>query len=423
MTKPAPLVNDPGGWYTLLKLPAPAAVRVTAVAIFVLHLIRSSFNPLGGQDNALVVNANRKIFDGVSPYLDERFLYPPSSIPFVLPETLLDAAFLRHISPFIVGSFLLIGWVACLKTFEVGLWSWLGTLPMGAATFFLPANGMASLGSWTAPVAAASGVAILLMSRQRWIAAAIVIGISIAVKPMLMPFAFIFVLTRRWKSLAVAAVIPIAICAAMIPFIPNPELFFTKTIPFIVGGQDSYTVIHDSSLPVVLPRLGIPDPIITSVRVFTAVTCLSAAILRWRSPGDLRLRIVEVSGILMIGTFLISTPAFPHYAMIVVPALVASVVVVGSVARRSWFWLALLPLTVFFELPFIDYPDDAGTWRALKPLLSFTLLLLVFSTSIDWKLVLGRRAPKLVQKGSGSGTPNAHLTAEHQAAVQRALDG
>ncbi|WP_433605581.1 glycosyltransferase family 87 protein [Dactylosporangium sp. CA-139114] len=355
----------------MLKSRAPWVVLAGAYALLVQELVRISLTgQMHTMDNLLVVDAVRRLLGGGSPYESDRFLYPPSSVPFALVLTPLSDTQLERLFPWGLAVLLLVGWWAALRLFGVGLRSWLGVAGVAAFALFNPAVSVVELGNWTAPVAALMAVALLLMGRGRWLAAGVVIGVSIAVKPMLVPIGLVFLLARKWRGLAAAAGIPVVACAVVTPLLPEPELFFTRTLPFLLGGQDEFARPYDSSLPAMLPRIGIDGAPLVVVRVAVLAVAVATAVLRWRNGGDERLRLVDTSAIVMIGTFLVSTPAFGYYPLVVLLPLVASVVVRGSAARSVWFWVASVPLVRPLQFIGVDFLDGghAGYRQAAKPL-------------------------------------------------------
>ena len=347
---------------------------------------------VASMDNLLVVKAVRHLTDGVSPYVEKRMLYPPSSIPFALPELPFSDGQIRVGSPWVVGLLLLGMWWAVLRMFDVSLRSWLGVLGIAAVPVFIPAGHLADTASWTAGVAFLLGVALLLMSREHWVWAGAVIGVSIAAKPMLIPLGLIFLLARKWRGFALAAGLPLLICAVVVPFLPQPKLFFTKTVPFLLHGQDSFSQPYDSSLPAMLPRFGVDgSTVITLARLAVLVLMVAVAVLRWRQGGDERVRLVDTSAVLMVGTFLVMSPSFDHYAMVVVPPLLASVVVRGSVARSVWFWISLLPFVRGINWYWIDF-ENSNQWahRYAYKTLAWILILLALLAVRAWR---GRHTP------------------------------
>lgn len=365
---------------------APWPVPIIAVLLAAQALWRESLRRGSSMDNLFVVRAVRYLLDGVSPYTSERFLYPPSSIPFALIQAPVGDSTIRVLSPWVCGLLLLIGWFAVLRMFDTSLFSWLGVAGVAAFPAFIPGTHLVALGSWTAIVACLTGVAFLLMSRDRWGWAGAVIGLSIAIKPMLMPIGLIFLLARRWRGFALAAGLPVLACAVVLPLLPDPGLFFTKTLPFLLGGQDDFARLYDGALPAMLPRAGIDNSlVITGVRAAVLALAIAVAVLRWRRGDDERLRIVESSAALMVGTFLVMSPSFDHYAMVVVPAMLASIVLPGSLARSLWFWIAMLPWARWIYWPGVDFADGgAAAHRQSVKTLAWTLLLLATLTAAAW---------------------------------------
>lgn len=322
---------------------APWSALVLAYAVFALVPVWAARRTDSGEDNLIVVRAARHLLDGVSPYADKRFVYPPASLLFGLAEAPFPDSVLRHLSPFACAALVLAGWWAALRLFEVSPRSWLGVLSVGGAALFAPFVNVVVLGSWTAPVAALACAALLLAGRERWLLAGAAVGLSIAIKPMLVPLGLVFLLARRWGGFALAAGIPAALSAIMLLVVPDRGRFFTDTVPFLLGGQDEYARPFDVSLGAILPRLGIDGAPVLAARLLLAAVAIAGAVLRWRAPGRTDLRLVETSAILMLGTFLVSSPGFDHYVLLVLPPLLASAAVPGSAVRTAWFWLALVP--------------------------------------------------------------------------------
>jgi arabinofuranan 3-O-arabinosyltransferase len=368
----------------LVRRPAPWTARIAAYVVFLLfNLVAMSLTPISGKDDTLIVDAARNLLHGQSPYLSDRFLYLPSSLPFALVQTVLPDHRLVWVLPFAGGALLLVAWWAALRLFDVGLGSWLGVLGVVAFGFLGPPSSVVYLGNWASACAAGAAVTLLLMGRGRWLAAGVALGVSIAIKPMLVPLGLLFLLHRRWAGFAAAAGIPVVMSAAVLAVIPRPGLFFTKTLPFLFGGQDEYARPYDSSLQAILPRLGVGPHWVAAARVAVALATVATAVLRWRAGGEPRLRLVETSAILMIGTFAVATPTFGYYPIVVVPTLVASVVVTGSVARSGWLWLGMAPQSQVTPMPWIDFPqfDQVSVRQAFKPVLwmAVTGVLLVVS--------------------------------------------
>ena len=337
-----------------------------------------------GMDNYFVVKAARRLLDGSAPYADKRFLYLPSSVIAALPEAFLSDRLLRPLVPAATAGGVLAGWWFSLRIFQVPLGSRLAVLVAGGLAYFAPFRSLVLLGNWTAFSAAALPLALLLALRSRWVWAGVVVGVAIATKPMLVPVALIFVFARRRAALVVAAAVPAGLSLLAGLAMPAPGYFFTKTLPFLLRGQDVYARPFDASLPSVLTRIGLPERVALGVAAVLAAAGVLAAWLRWRAGGPEPLRLVETGTMLMLAAFLVSRPSFDHYVLVVLPLLLASLPVVASAPRSPWFWIAFLP-----QIPVIQWPGFVAVERrAFKDAAMLGLLAAV----VAWRCLAVRRA-------------------------------
>ncbi|MCX4527563.1 DUF2029 domain-containing protein [Streptomyces sp. NBC_01551] len=354
-----------------LLLPASRPWKAVSLAVLLGICVSTSLRGNWGSDNAFVVKAADALLAGASPYEDKRFLYLPSAVVMAVPEALLPTAVLRWLLPVAMSGLLAVGWWAALRLFSVPPRS---RFAVGGFALFAiaykPYVNLVLIGNWTAISAAALPVALLLAHRRSWVAAGLVVGLAIACKPMLVPIGLLFVLARQWRGLAAAVLLPVAVSLAGALLMPSPTLFFTKTLPFLLQGQDAYALPWDASPIAVLPRLGVPQPVAVAVAFAGAGAGLWGAWRRWRRPdsaegegGDQgQLRLVETACMVMLAAFLVSRPSFDHYLLVVLPLLLASGVRPGSMPRSPWFWLALTP-----QLALIPWPSElAHKRRAFK---------------------------------------------------------
>ncbi|MFF3725716.1 glycosyltransferase family 87 protein [Streptomyces erythrochromogenes] len=350
-----------------LLRPASRSLRVLSLAVLLGICVSTSLRANWGSDNAFVVKAAQTLLEGGSPYEDKRFLYLPSAVLMAVPEALVPRGVLRWILPVGMAGLLGVGWLAALRLFSVPLRSRFAV--GGLAVFALahkPWVNLVLIGNWTAVSAAALPVALLLAHRRSWGTAGLVVGLAIACKPMLVPIGLLFLVARRWRGLAAAVLVPLGLSLAGALLMPSPSLFFTKTLPFLLQGQDAYALPWDASPIAVLPRLGVPQPLAVLVAFAGAAAGLWAARVRWRRTdqdadrGELRL--VETACMVMLAAFLVSRPSFDHYLLVVLPLLLASAVRPGSMPRSPWFWLALTP-----QLALVPWPSElAHKRRAFK---------------------------------------------------------
>ncbi|MGW1763460.1 glycosyltransferase family 87 protein [Streptomyces sp. NPDC002073] len=347
----------------------------TLLAVAVSAAIRS---PAGGLDNAFVVKAADALLAGHSPYADKRFLYLPSAVLMAVPEALLPEPLLRWAAPLGTTGLVLAGWWCALRIFAVPSRSRLAVLGfLGLALLFRPYGNLVLLSNWTCVSAAALPAALLLAQRGRWPAAGLVVGVAVACKPMLVPLALLFVFARQWRALAAMGLVPAVTSLLGALLMPSPLLFVTKTVPFLLKGQDSFALPWDASPVAIGPRLGLPQPVALALAAAGALAGLWCARRRWHRDGpgpgsdsgyrpvsgldvDEGQRLAETASMVMLAAFLVSRPSFDHYLLVVLPLLLASGLRPDSAPRSPWFWVSLVPQAL--AIPFVS----GGHTRAFK---------------------------------------------------------
>lgn len=331
----------------------------------------------GGMDNAIVVRAAEAWMEGRSPYADRHFLYLPGAVLAAVPQALLPQSVVRFLVPAGVTASLVVGWGCALRIHGVPWRSRFAVLGLLAlAVGFAPFGHLVELGNWTVASAAALPFALLLVCRGKWVAAGLVIGAAVAVKPLLAPMVLLFVFARRWRALGGAVLVPAVVSAGAALVMPDPAGFFTRTLPFLLRGDDRFVRLYEASPAAILPRLGVHEGAASLLALVAAAAGVWCAWRRWRDDGGSEtLRVVETAVMLMLAAFLVSRPSYDHYLLVVVPLLLAGMLVPGAVARGKWFWLALVPQIPGFTWPWLQ----PGTRRAFRD--SVTLCVLAFTVA------------------------------------------
>ncbi|GHH89803.1 glycosyltransferase family 87 protein [Streptomyces capillispiralis] len=350
----------------------------------------------GGMDNAIVVDAARTWLAGGSPYDDPHFLYFPSAVVAAVPQALLPRSVLDILVPPAVTLALALGWACALRLHRVPLGSRLAALGLlGLAAGFAPFGQLVRLGNWTVTAVLALPLCLLLASRGRWVAAGLVVGVAVALKPLLAPMALLFCFARRWRALAVLVAVPSAASAGAALLLPDPTGFFTRTLPFLLHGDDAFVRLYEASPAAVLPRLGVPGAPAALLGLLAAAAGVVCAYRRWHGPGPVPQRLAETAAGLMLAAFLVSRPSYNHYLLVVLPLLLAGLPHAGAVARRPWFWLALVP-----QLPGVAWPWlEPARRRAFRD--AFTLCAL--AVTVAHHCVRGTRGTR--GAGEPEGTP------------------
>ncbi|GAA4819896.1 glycosyltransferase family 87 protein [Streptomyces ziwulingensis] len=377
--------SDISGW--LVRPAGRHAWVVLAAVLGTLAAQSARVTPDGGMDNAIVVRAARTWLAGGDPYDDPHFLYFPSAVLAAVPQALLPQAALRVAVPFAVAGLLALGWACALRLHRVPRTSRLAALGLlGLAAGFAPFGHLVRLGNWTATAALALPLCLLLADRGRWVAAGVVIGAAVALKPLLAPVALLFVLAGRWRALAAAVLVPALASGVAALLMPDPAGFLTRTLPFLLHGEDGFVRLYEASPAAVLPRLGVPRPLAEALALLAAGAGVLCAWGRWRRGDAGPLRPAETAVCLMLAAFLVSRPSYNHYLLVVLPLLLAGLPYPGSAARRPWFWIALVP-----QLPGLTWPGlEAAGRRAFKD--AFTLVVLAGTVAARAGAAGGRAA-------------------------------
>ncbi|MFE0063291.1 glycosyltransferase 87 family protein, partial [Streptomyces sp. NPDC059003] len=373
----------PAGWQAWAVLGAVLCALVVRMAWRV---------PDGGMDNAIVVRAARAWLDGRSPYADRHFLYLPGAVLAAAPQALLPGGLVRVLVPVGGVGALVGGWGCALRVYGVPLRSRYAVLGLlGLVLGFAPFVHLVELGNWTVASAVALPLALLCACRGRWGLAGAVIGGAVAVKPLLLPVLLLFVFARQWRGLVVAVGVPVVVSVGAALVLPDPAGFFTRTLPFLLRGDDRFVRLYEASPGAVLPRLGVPVVVASLLAVVGAGVGVWCAWRRWgRGAGGsgeasgadgAAQRVVETAVVLMLAAFLVSRPSYDHYLLVVLPLLLAGGVGEGALVRSAWFWVALVPQVPGFVWPGLE----PLTRRAFKD--GWTLWLLagvVFRRGWGW---------------------------------------
>ena len=283
-----------------------------------------------GWDILISWHAEQLFVHGGAPYSVSSFVYPPSSLVLLAPLAPLS----RHqltIGGLVVTA--LIAWASVLVAARAIGIRLLG--PVTAGTLLVLSLVGAMRGEM--PLENVSVLEFLSVSlfflftvRRRWLAAGVVIGIALAIKPMLLAVLLVFVIARKWKALGVAVGIPVALNLLALAFLRAPGQVFSK-LPSLFDRTGS-GVMYNSAWVDVARTLGLPEGVTILLRGLTVVMVVVVTWLAWKRLADARLRIIVSTSALLMGAFLAGTLSEYHFMLTLVP-LGMTVVVAGSPMR------------------------------------------------------------------------------------------
>lgn len=317
-----------------------ATTAVWAVAAYFWTGLYRSIDHAGplGYDLLAAWRAVKVFAHGGHPYSVKAFLYPPSSLLILRPIAGLSAQQVK------IGGLVATMVVAIVSVMISA--AAIGRSPFGMTAavtvlvlrFTQALVGELVLENVTVLCFAALAIFFLCAIRGRWIPAGAAIGISMAIKPMLVPVLLVFLMARRWRGLWVAIALPVALNLVALALVRDPTEIFTK-LPSLLN-RVGVGVTLNSAWVDVARMLGLPDAATIAIRVVTAVLSLGVAYLAWTRINDERLRLVTASSALLIGAYLSGTLSEYHFMLTLAP-FAMTVVIPRSLMRLPPMWLAI----------------------------------------------------------------------------------
>ncbi len=285
-----------------------------------------------GFDVQIYARAARAVAHGVSPYSVSEFVYPPSCALFVRPLAWVPAASVPRVGLVVNAvAVLLLSVVAGRAAGD----RWFGkrsALVLLLLTLTPPARAVLSLGNLSALMALGFTIFVLLAGRDRWVRAGLVLGLTLAIKPMLAPVLIVFALERRWKALGAALALPVTLIAGAALTVREPSRFLSQSVPFLSGGGEQGFDAYNAAIGAVFRTLGWPAALGWVARLLVAAAIVLCLAMVQRIESDTRNRVVTTATLLMAGTMLVGALGEDHYVLVLVP-LLATVGVAGSYLR------------------------------------------------------------------------------------------
>ena len=279
-------------------------------------------------------------------YVDPHYLYPPGGTLLMAPFGFLPETVSRY-------AFILINVVAILAAAYLLLRLFDYTLTSVAAPALLLAMFCTESVTNTLVFTNVNGVILLLEvlffrwllagspdgnlpGRQWW--AGVAIGLTLVVKPLLLPLLLLPLLNRQWRAVAAAVGVPLAFNAVAWPLLPDPMDWVTGTLPYTLGTRDYFnSAILGNGV-----FFGLPMWLILALRVlFTALAGVAVWLLyRYYRTRDPRFWMLTSSGVLLSASFLVLSLGQGYYSMALFPFLM-TVVLPNSVLRNWPAWLGI----------------------------------------------------------------------------------
>ena len=279
-----------------------------------------------GYDTGPLWQAVRALLDGGSVYTERGagdLLYPPSALLMLLPLGAFSLAWASRI--FFVVDLVTILVAAAVLLHLFGL-RWRGT--SGAIALFgislaWPVLFTLDAGNVNGPILLGLSLFLLAAARLRWTAAGVFLGATLALKPILAPLLIVVMLYRRWRTVLIALALPAVLSGVVLAAAPATRGFFDTTVPLLVRGQNQKIQDVSVALRSMADRLSIPDPITAALVVAVLLVTIVLLWRRWNWDEVEPRRLVELSSIALVGAFIVSTFAFRHYGIFLLPLAIS----------------------------------------------------------------------------------------------------
>lgn len=220
-----------------------------------------------------------------------------------------------QVGAIIAAILLLLRWVG------VPARSWLTPAAIGAAFLTETVTNTVAFTNVNGLLLLAEVAFLMLFGRGRGIAAGLILGLAITVKPVVAPLLFLPFARRRFAAVAAGVAVPVAANLAAWPLMRAPGEYFTLTVPYLGQVRDYFNV----SLAGQFVFFGAsPRWLALWQAVIAAIVVLGVALLlRWMDRDPLMWS-AATAALLLTGVFLLGSLGQMYYTMLLFP-LVATV--------------------------------------------------------------------------------------------------
>lgn len=230
------------------------------------------------------------------------------------------------------------------------------------------------LGNVNTWLAVLQALFLLLLVRRRHAAAGLMLGLAIALKPVVGPLLLIPLLARRWGTAAVATAVAVMLNAVGFLLVAERGQFLSITVGELVSVRND----ANSSIAAAVAFLELP-PAVSLVARAAAAVLVVLALLWSRRVADEPMRLAAQVGALMLGTFLVASLSEMYWSVLLLP-LVLSVCRPSSPMHGwpAWVGVYLFATLDIWAAPQWS-PELVDYYVQLRPTAGWALLLVVLT--------------------------------------------
>jgi len=210
------------------------------------------------------------------------------------------------------------------------------------------------------------------VNHQWW--AGVAVGLTLVIKPSLLPLLLLPLLNRQWRALVPAIGVPLLFNAAAWPLVSDPMNFVRGTVPYIFATRDYF----NSSILGNGIYYGLPMWLILLLRIVFGLLAMGSLWLLYRyyRERDPLFWMLTSSGVLLIATFLVTALGQGYYSMMLFPFLM-TVVLANSVIRNWVAWLAIYGFMTMDRWLLGHWPTTGRALEYLRITYGWSLMLIV----------------------------------------------
>ncbi len=225
-----------------------------------------------------------------------------------------------------------------------------------------------------------------LLLSKRWMLAGAVLGLSLTIKPMLLPLLLLLLLEKRWKASALAIAVPAVTSVAALAVSADPKHFLHAALGILSGNSRVTGSIDLSGLGALW---GANGAAIGTARVVVVVVAVVAAYRAWARPGSPMERYVIVGegaiACLLLGFVFTHT----FYALLLLPIVALGLTAESTSVRVLAYAAAVLVLLPVEIVHVVQWPGARATSTLL--FLGMVLAIGALATGLGSRsLVLGQ---------------------------------
>ena len=273
-------------------------------------------------DLGVYLAAARDYLHGVDPYSQRHlgftdFIYPPSALPILAPLGLLSTRTAELV-------FMVTATVAAVAAVPVALaaaglnWrSWLTPAAILVVSILEPVRNAIWIGQVNTVILLLEVLALLAACRNRWSWSGAILGISFALKPVLLPLIILPLLYRRYRAVAICVGVMAGLLLVGAATTTHWYRYFTVALPEQNLRVDAFW-LQNSSLTSLVRDVHTPELLVTILRVMVVAVAGWLIWIRLRTGERSPVATIEVAILIVTATLLCAPFTYTPYAQFVI---------------------------------------------------------------------------------------------------------